>query len=91
MMHLIKEVTKGLATTKCGLKNQSLFGVTVWWKDSDCPECVPYEWRQVTPADGGAQVGKKMVAKTYPPMKSDVVMPGTIAPPKRRKIVRVAE
>jgi len=89
MMHLVKDVTKGLATTKCGLTNQSQFSVTVWYKDVTCPICCPNTWRDVVKLDGGAPVGKKMVRKkAAPPLESDVVMPGTIAPP-RRKMVKV--
>ncbi len=91
MMHLVKEVTKGLATTKCGLKNQSLFSTTVWWGEVTCPICSPNTWRDVVKLDGGAPVGKKMVRKkAAPPLESNVVEPGRIAPP-RRKMVKVRE
>lgn len=86
MLHLTKTVTKGLATTKCGLENQSLFNVTVWWKDVTCPTCQPYEWVPASP------VGKKLVRKkAASPATGASVSPPTTAAAKRRKIVRVAE
>lgn len=60
MIHLTKTVTKGLATTKCGLENQSMFNVTVWWGEVTCPICSPMEWVDAPP------VGQKMVAKKAP-------------------------
>jgi hypothetical protein len=57
MRHLIREVSKGLASTKCGLTNQSLFNVTGWWCEVDCPDCRPHEWVDAPP------VGKKMVER----------------------------
>ena len=80
MMHLTKSTTKGLATTKCGLQNQSMFSVTVWWRDVTCPECNPYEW---VPAD---DLGLKMVRKT-----STSAGASTGTPKSRRRIVKVAD
>jgi hypothetical protein len=78
MRHLTKAVTKGLASTKCGLENQSLFNTTVWWRDVDCPSCSPYEWKPAPP------VGKKMVRKKAAPKVE--------APPKQqRRVVKVPE
>jgi hypothetical protein len=79
LTHLTKDVTKGLASTKCGLENQSQFNVTVWWRDVTCPECNPYEW---VPAENGL----RMVRKT-----STSAGDGTTTPKPRRKIVRVAD
>jgi len=80
MMHLTKDVTKGLASTKCGLQNQSMFSVTVWWREVTCPECNPMEWVPAPP------VGLKMVRKT-----STSAGASTTTPKPRRKLVRVTE
>lgn len=93
-MHLVKEVTKGLATTKCGLTNQSQFSVTVWYKDVTCPICCPNTWRDVVKLDGGAQVGKKMVRKKAAPRSTSAGDSPTTTKPvapaaPRRKMVKV--
>lgn len=96
MMHLVKEVTKGLATTKCGLKNQSLFSTTVWWGEVTCPICSPNTWRDVVKLDGGAQVGKVLVRKKAAPRSTSAgdspttTKPAAPAAPRRR-MVKVRE
>ena len=61
--HLTKTVTKGLASTKCGLESQSLFNTTVWWGEVTCPDCRPMEWVPAPP------VGLKMVPRAKPRRK----------------------
>lgn len=72
MMHLVKTMERGLASTKCGLANQSTFNVSVWWSDVDCPTCVPTTW---VPADDGTP-GLKMVRKAAAPKRRIVKVRG---------------
>jgi len=94
-MHLIKDVTKGLASTKCGLTNQSMFDVTVWWGEVTCKACNPYEWvpdpnmpnskmlvrADLLPTKKSPPKRRLMREQPQPPAK----------PPSKRRIVRVTE
>jgi hypothetical protein len=75
VIHLVKEMKGGLATSKCGEINLSAFERTVWWGQVTCPECRPYQW--VPHPDG---LGKHMVDVRAEPVHK-----------KRRRLIRVPD
>ena len=60
VIHCMKETSKGVHVTKCGIVTKNTNEVTIWWSDVTCLDCRPFGWKEMPLWKGGPR-GKVMI------------------------------